>query len=424
MTSSGPSWNPVLNLFLEMKDTFATEFGEDGLWDYDLYETDCLTYWAERLGRDDWLDLLRPLILNEHDSLLLVRYDRVPALPDGQDFWQLHDGLYQECRSVVIDTRRAELALTPFRKFRNVGECEETSLENVRRRVREGMVVELSDKLDGSMQSARWYQGRPLLAGSKALDPKASFRVREGYQIVERPEYRAMLAANPELTFVFELISPNDRHVVVYGEEDYGLHLVGLRDVRDGRELPYAEVRATAARFGVPTCEVFDKTLEEALASLDDKAAAEAEGFVLNADGWKVKLKYNDYVAMHRTISALSSPNFVVRAVADGTDDDLLAKLPGAYRQMAEASVTKVRVYQMLLTAEIEDWEARLRARGFSERKDAMVWITKEVPQRLQKYLRMGWLGQSYDLLRQQSGRYLTMKEIDEYLSGRWDPDA
>ncbi len=60
---------------------------------------------------------------------------------------------------------------------------------------------------------------------------------------------------------------------------------------------------------------------------LNDKSSDEAEGFVINIDGYKVKLKYNDYVHIHKAISKLSSINLVIRSIADEKYDDLLAKL-------------------------------------------------------------------------------------------------
>lgn len=38
---------------------------------------------------------------------------------------------------------------------------------------------------------------------------------------------------------------------------------------------------------------------------VDKKKSNEAEGFVLNIDGYKVKVKYDDYVRMHRLLSVL-----------------------------------------------------------------------------------------------------------------------
>ncbi len=69
---------------------------------------------------------------------------------------------------------------------------------------------------------------------------------------------------------------------------------------------------------------------------LNDKSSDEAEGFVINIDGYKVKLKYNDYVHIHKAISKLSSINLVIRSIADEKYDDLLAKLPAAYHDQVK----------------------------------------------------------------------------------------
>ena len=64
---------------------------------------------------------------------------------------------------------------------------------------------------------------------------------------------------------------------------------------------------------------------------LDDKSSDEAEGFVINIDGYKAKVKYNDYVHIHKALSKLSSINLIIRSIADDKYDDLLSKLPIAY---------------------------------------------------------------------------------------------
>jgi hypothetical protein len=76
------------------------------------------------------------------------------------NFWDLYDGFYKECRSIVIDVKNEDIALSPFRKFRNINECEENSLENITRLMQSAKCIEFTNKLDGSMQSARYYNNQ------------------------------------------------------------------------------------------------------------------------------------------------------------------------------------------------------------------------------------------------------------------------
>lgn len=95
---------------------------------------------------------------------------------------------------MVIDLEKECIVLAPFAKFFNINELEETNLENVQKRISKAKNVEFSDKLDGSMQSARWYDGRIVMAGSQALDPKASWRLQDGYRMINSlPGYGELL---------------------------------------------------------------------------------------------------------------------------------------------------------------------------------------------------------------------------------------
>ena len=151
------SWNIALNKVKEIKDAYIDRFGADTLYDYS--GKTCLDHWVEKLKVKEYEDILLDLHRNELGDLLILRY-RLPHPVDGVEFYKAYDGLMNECRSVVIDFRNEELVLVPFRKFRNLNECKETSEARIRELLKDAKVVEFADKLDGSMQSARFYDGR------------------------------------------------------------------------------------------------------------------------------------------------------------------------------------------------------------------------------------------------------------------------
>lgn len=121
---------------------------------------------------------------------MLIRYARYNNVYDGEvensgeDFWDRYDGFYRECRSLVIDVVNDCIILAPYKKFFNIGEVEETSLENVRARINTAKCIEFSNKLDGSMQSVTWYNGEIVMAGSQMPDPELSWRLADGYRMI------------------------------------------------------------------------------------------------------------------------------------------------------------------------------------------------------------------------------------------------
>ena len=408
------SWNPVLNKFIEIKNEYKRRLGYITYYYKDGYTDEsetCLERWVSELNGiepfnqyQEYEDLLSCLELNQHENMLLIRYGRYSNIYDGEieasgeDLWDRYDGFYRECRSVVIDVENDCIILSPFSKFFNVNELEETSLENIQRRISNAKTIEFSDKLDGSMQSARWYNNRIIMAGSQAINPDNSWRLQDGYRMLnENPRYKEMLKKNPYFTFIFEYISLKDAHVVKYTKEQEGLYLIGVRNVLDGRECDYKSVIDIANKFNIPTTKLFDKTIEQVMSELDDKSSDEAEGFVINIDGYKVKLKYNDYVHIHKALSKLSSVNLIIRSIADDKYDDLLAKLPVAYHDQVKKVATIVVDY-------INRTEKRIRE-YFNEapkndKKEFMIYVSENIPREYQGYCRELYLGHKINVIK------------------------
>lgn len=408
------SWNPVLNKFIEIKNEYKKRFGYITYYYKEGYTDEsetCLERWVSRLNGiepfnqyKEYEDLLSVLELNQHENMLLIRYGRYSNIYDGEvevsgeDLWDRHNGFYRECRSVVIDVENDCIILSPFAKFFNINELKETSLENIQRRISNARTIEFSDKLDGSMQSARWYNGKIIMAGSQAITPDNSWRLQDGYRMINGlPGYKEMLMKHPECTFIFEYISMKDAHVVKYTKEQEGLYLIGIRRVDDGEEYNYKTVLDFAKSFNIPTTKLFDKTLEQVMSELDDKSSDEAEGFVINIDGYKVKLKYNDYVHIHKALSKLSSVNLIIRSIADDKYDDLLAKLPVAYHDQVKKVATIVINYINKTERIIKEY---YNAAPKPDKKEFMIYVSKNIPREYQGYCRELYFGNKINVIK------------------------
>ena len=410
------SWNPVLNMFCEMKEK-AISMGID-LWDYDQKKETCLDYWVRMMGDQKYIDVIENLQLLEWDRFLLVRYAEYSSVLSGSKemtfdtFWDLYDGFYKECRSVVIDIRKDALVLTPFKKFRNLNEGDENICEKVKERIKNAKCVEVSNKLDGSMQTARFYDGEIRMACSQAVDREASWRLADGYRmLMEQENYQKMVRENEDKTFIFEYISKRDAHVVEYDVE--GLFLIGVRDVNTGEEASYREVLEYAGQYQVLSTEVYDKIFDKILEELDDKKCTEAEGFVLNIDGYKVKIKYNDYVFIHKTLGEIGSVNLIIRMIAENTYetkyDDLSSKVPAAYRAEMERVARIVYNYKNKVEKAVD--EAYNQAPK-SDKKEFMVWVDKNVKKDWRGFVRNKYFGKSFNVLKRSSG-YLKLKDME-----------
>lgn len=423
------SWNPVLNKFIEIKNEYKRKFGEVSYSYIDGYTNEsqtCFERWVEQLNRIypynqylEYTDLLSCLELNQYGDLLLLRYGRYSNVYDGEieksgeDFWDRYEGFYRECRSIVIDVKNDCIVLCPFRKFFNLNELEETSEENINERINHACLIEFSNKLDGSMQTATWHDGKIVMAGSQAINPEKSWRLQDGYKMIQAlPGYEQMLKLYPDFTFVFEYISLADAHVVKYKKEQEGLYLIGIRNNLTGYEFSYRMVMGIADYFNIPTTILFDKTLGQILNELDDKSSEEAEGFVINIDGYKVKVKYNDYVHIHKALSKLSSINLIIRSIADDQYDDLLSKLPAAYHD----SVKKVAAIVLRYIKDTEQTANEyFKQAPKTSQKEFMLWIDKNVPKKFRGFCRELYFGKEINVIKfNQSGdpKYLKLNQM------------
>ena len=406
-------WNPVLKNFIELKKQFIAMYGESRLWDYGEFKN-CIHYWASKF--EYFKEMFEPLIITEYKDLVLLRYSLIDT---DADFWNKYDKMYRECRSVVIDKKNDCLALTPFRKFFNVNETEETQEREIRLRIEKAKRMEISDKLDGSMQSARYYNKEYILAGSQALDPNMGFRVELGYQML-KDNYKRMLKDYPDWTSTFEFIHEKDPHVVVYSKEQEGLYLLGMRNVNTGENLSYSEVIKIAEKYGIKHTTVFDKTFDQLISELDDKKSNEAEGFVIDIDGYKVKLKYNDYRKIHVMLSKVTSTNVIIKAIEDGSYDDIISKVPNAYRVDIENVANNVKKYVKERTKEVKKLFEKCKmeypkCNDSSDRKSFAIYALKHYKSHFPFFMDL-YNGRPNNFLCNNSGRYIKYKEILEWI--------
>lgn len=329
------SWNQAFVLVIEIKNEYRRKFNKVDTLDFKS--------WLSNLNDEKYNNIFDSLQTNQVSKFLLIRYG-LAEMQKGM--WEDEDSIFRECRSLVIDLEKEAIVLAPFRKFFNLDEVNENMYENIIEEINKANIVEITNKLDGSMQNARWYEGRVLMTGSMALDRKDSWRLQDGYEMLSKNHIK-MFKDYQNYTFIFEYISLKDAHVVKYKKKDEGLYLVGIRDVFTGRELNYCEVINIANKYNVWTVELENRSLDEIINLSKELKSNEKEGWVINIDGRKVKLKCDDYVKIHKLLDKLSSINVIIESIADNRYDDLFSKVPLPYRDRVESISNQVFEYKI-----------------------------------------------------------------------------
>lgn len=403
-STENKSWCPILNTIKEIADTYFTWYGNYGNYIFDEW-VNILKITKERA---DLLKIIEPLQINQYEDLILIRFGLAEMQDQGGEMWSNENSIYRECRSVVIDIREFEVVQAPFRKFFNLNEVEENSIENIVIEINNAKSVEFTNKLDGSMQCATMYKDKILLTGSMAISPKTSWRLEEGYKMLTE-NHKKMIRDNPNLTFIFEYISLKDPHVVLYTKDKQGMYLIGVRNKINGKQFSYEGIKGFSIIYDIPMTEIEDITLDKALEMSKTLESCDKEGWVLNIDGHMVKVKCDDYVKLHKCLDKVSSVNVIIQSIADGTYDDLISKIPSGYRARVEGVSKKIFNYVATMNSEINLYYNTMK--HIEDEKEAMKYITFEVPTIFQEHVRNLYRGRDFNVLKTKT-RYKRLNEL------------
>lgn len=200
--------------------------------------------------------------------------------------WDEHTLL---ARGLIIDPAGGRVVATPFPKFFNLGERDDTIPD---------LPFETYEKVDGSLIIIFWHDGEWRAA------TKGSFRSGQAewaFGIVDQSDQSLLI---PGTTYLAEAVYPENRIVIHYA--DAGLVLLAAYDEM-GYEMDYAALSALAVRLDWKIAK------RHAYASISDLIAtarglpATEEGFVLRfANGLRMKVKGDEYRRIHSLISRIT----------------------------------------------------------------------------------------------------------------------
>ena len=152
-----------------------------------------------------------------------------------------------------------------------------------------------------------------------------------------------------------------------------------------------------------------NENLETVLSELDKYQSNEKEGWVFSIHSpmdlmkpFRVKIKTDDYVLIHKALAKSVSPNAIIRAVHDGKWDDFEAKIPEAYKDVTSEIVNDVLDYLMMVSAVVHYYYTQMEKeiKNIENRKANMVWIETNVPKFMQGYVRSLYLEREVDYLK------------------------
>lgn len=230
------------------------------------------------------------------------------------------------CRGLIYNTRTGEIVARPFRKFWNYGQPQADDIPLT------GVRVEVTDKVDGSLGILyRLPIGDSTMVGDTwAIATRGSFTSDQALHATDvlRTKYPDFVPL-PGDTVLFEIVYPENRIVLDYGHDD-DLILLGAVEVATGF-VAGPNLAAKIHGWEGPRTRTFAyETLAEALAA---PPRENAEGLVVRDRLYDrmVKIKQEDYLALHKIVFGLSERRIWQALVAGQSVDQICGPLPDEF---------------------------------------------------------------------------------------------
>jgi RNA ligase len=222
------------------------------------------------------------------------------------------------CRGLITD-ETGMIVARPFAKFFNLEQMETLPDEP----------FEVYEKLDGSLGILYWVGEEPSIATRGRFDSRqaqVATRLLRDYDLS---------ALDRRLTYLFEIIYPENRIVVDYGARRE-LVLLAVIDTATGHEYPLPEA-------GFPVAQRYDGVND--LASLQAQSWDNTEGFVVRfAGGMRVKVKCAEYVRLHRLLTGVTEKMVLEEYLMTDADiNSLCERVPDEFNAWLRRTVNNFR---------------------------------------------------------------------------------
>lgn len=302
-----------------------------------------------RAGFTDW-GSIGDVCVKEKNGLLLFNYTPQAQFANRWNAFELMG------RGLIVSKYTGEIVARPFDKFFNWGEGN---------RVSNAGIVSATKKLDGSLGILYWDEGEYKIATRGSFDGEQAIWATN---FLKRYDLTHL---NYNLTLLFEIIYPDNRVVVDYGNEE-ALYLLAMRNRFTGEYATRKQVLGAGELCGFPVVDAYDFTDTNAVLDFLPQLSANEEGFVLEfSDGQRFKFKGDKYKELHRLISSLSFKN-TLDAVQSNTVDTIRGRIPDEFLDEFNGWVTEINTK----VADIKERVATAMERAPRDnRKTFALWV-------------------------------------------------
>lgn len=230
------------------------------------------------------------------------------------------------CRGLIVNEDSGEVLARPFKKFFNLGEPDAPTWDQTD-------WVSVYDKADGSLGIAYDTPDGPAIATKGSFTSEQAIK---GTELLRTLYPRYILEEG--YTDLFEIIYPDNRIVLDYGDEE-SLRYLGSVWVADGADWWNG---CLMRYWDIPRNQVLQSAPFSQLKL--DMNRPNAEGYVLFNEytGERLKVKQEDYLELHKVMTGLNERQLWEWLSSGKTMVEILTDLPEEIHEWAEPILSEL----------------------------------------------------------------------------------
>jgi len=235
------------------------------------------------------------------------------------------------CRGLILDENNKIIA-RPFSKFFNLEELNPSDIPT-------NMPYEIYIKMDGSLGILYWWDNMPYIATRGSFNSEQAIKATR----ILHKYYSNGIILDKKLTYLFEIIYPENKIVVDYGYTE-DLFLLAAININTGEELSIKNIKI------FPVVETYDIP-HTSFSDLKNLNQGNSEGFVIKFENnFRFKIKFENYIKLHSIITRMSNIR-IWELLKEGISlNDLLQQVPEELKQWVEKTATNLilQYYEVL----------------------------------------------------------------------------
>jgi RNA ligase len=237
------------------------------------------------------------------------------------------DDITLNCRGLVLDNEGNVIA-KPFPKFFNYEEHKPEDIPNEN--------FEVYEKMDGSLGIVFHYNDEWHVATRGSFTSEQAIK---GKELLDT-QYNVS-SLRKTRTYLFEIIYPENRIVVDYGDDEK-LILLAVMDTESGEEIPSSALYFMV-EDGWDVVTTY-KTWGEDWETLKTEISKDNEGYVIRfSGGMRMKIKGTEYVRLHRILTNFSNKD-IWELLKNGEPlEPFLERVPDEFDKWVKAVTMNLR---------------------------------------------------------------------------------